>query len=332
MRIFRDIALVDPGRFRAPAITIGVFDGVHRGHLLIIERLRAAAARLSGESIVLTFDRHPRLVVSGSAPPAITSLEHRLVLFERAGCDAAIVLRFDAAMAAIAAERFLDEILIGRIGARAIVLGATSHFGRGREGNVAFLEARRARYGYELEAVPLLEGSAGPISSTAIRQAVAAGRLDDAAAMLGRPVSLLGRVERGEGRGRKLGFPTANLALHHELCPPRGVYVGAVEVDLVRYRTLVNIGVRPTFEGGERELVEAHLLGFEGNLYGRVLEVEFIRRLRDERRFESAEALIAQIRADREAALSALDPAPHADYNPALFEGWSDSSVGRAQH
>lgn len=323
MRIFRDLDALSPERFRAPALTIGVFDGVHRGHRLILRELHAAAARLSGEAVIVTFDRHPRLTLTGAAPPAITSLEHRLVLFERAGVAATVVLRFDEALARLPAEAFLADILIGRIGARAIVLGADGHFGRGREGTIAFLEERRARYGFELVAVPLVRADAGPatISSTAIRAAIAEGRLAEAADMLGRPVALLGRVERGLERGRKLGFPTANLALHHEVCPPRGVYAAQVEVDGVRYRTLVNIGVRPTFsgEGGrgtarpsspadeeERLTVEAHLLGFEGTLYGRVLEVEFLERLRDERRFESAEALVAQIRADRAAAL-ALD-------------------------
>ncbi len=314
MRIYRDLDALSPDRFRAPAVTLGVFDGVHRGHLLILERLRSSARRLGGDAVVVTFDRHPRLVIAGSAPPTITSLEHRLVLFERAGVDATAILRFDERLAAMPAERFLGEILLGKIGARAIVLGADSHFGREREGNIRFLEERRERHGYELEAVPLLARPGGRgISSTVIRAAISEGRLDDAAEMLGRPVSLLGRVERGDERGRRLGFPTANLALHHELHPPRGVYAGNVEVDGVRYRALVNIGVRPTFDGPACELVEVHLLGFEGNLYGRVLEVEFLRRLRDERRFESPDALTAQIRADREAALAdvgELAPAP----------------------
>jgi riboflavin kinase/FMN adenylyltransferase len=307
VRIHRDLESLSPARFHAPAVTVGVFDGVHRGHRLILGELHAAAARLGGEPVVVTFDRHPRLVIAGVAPPTITSLEHRLVLFERAGIAATVVLRFDEALAKVGAEEFLGQILIGRIGAKALVLGADSHFGRGREGTIAFLEERKARYGYELVAVPLMRADEGEevVSSTAIRRAILEGRLDAAAAMLGRPVSVLGRVERGDERGRRLGFPTANLALHHEVCPPRGVYAGAVEVDGVRYRTLVNIGVRPTFEGdGARRTIEAHLLGFEGNLYGRVLEVDFLRRLRDEQRFESVDALVAQIRADREAALA----------------------------
>lgn len=308
MKIFRGHTGLSPDRFHAPAVTIGVFDGVHRAHRLIIDELRAAARRQGGEAVVVTFDRHPRLTLTGSAPPTITSLEHRLVLFERAAVDATVILAFDRELAAMSARRFLDEILIGRIGARAIVLGADSHFGRGREGSIAFLEAERAKHGYELVSVPLLAmgGTSGEIvSSTAIRRAIAEGRLDDAAAMLGRPVSLLGRVERGDERGRKLGFPTANLSLHHEVCPRRGVYAASVEIDGVRYRALVNIGVRPTFESGApKELVEVHLLAFEGNLYGRVLDVEFIRRLRDERKFASPDELVAQIRADREAALA----------------------------
>jgi riboflavin kinase/FMN adenylyltransferase len=310
MRVFRDLEHLSPALFRAPAVTIGVFDGVHRGHRAIIDALRDAAREAQGDAVVVTFDRHPRLVLTGEAPPAITSLEHRLVLFERAGVDAAVVLHFDAALAKKSAEDFLAEILLGRIGARTLVLGADSHFGRGREGTIAFLEARRERLGFALKAVPLVPADAagaGPVSSTAIRRAIAEGRLADAAAMLGRPLSLLGRVERGDERGRTLGFPTANLALHHEVCPPRGVYAARVEVDGVRYRTLVNIGTRPTFGGSPSLHVEAHLLAFEGDLYGRVLEVEFLARLRDERRFESVEALVTQIRADRDAALALED-------------------------
>lgn len=312
MRIYRDLDALRPADLRSPAVTLGVFDGVHEGHRAILGALAEAARRAGGERVVVTFDRHPRGLLTGDAPPAITSLEHRLVLFERAAIDAAVVLRFDAALAAMSAEEFLRDILVGRIGARAIVLGADGHFGKGRAGGIALLEARRATYGYELCSVPLLEaGAREVVSSTAIRRAVKEGRLDDAARMLGRPVSLLGRVERGQGRGRTIGFPTANLALHQELTPPRGVYLGRVEVDMVRYPALVNFGVRPTFtadgsEGPPRELVEVHLLGFGGTLYGRVLEVELIRRLRDERRFASVDELVAQIRRDRDEALADL--------------------------
>lgn len=305
MRIYRDVSTLRPSEFRAPAVTLGVFDGVHLGHRAIFEALAEAAGRTGGEKVVVTFDRHPRAVVAGEAPPTLTSLEHRLALFERAGIDAAVVLRFDETLAAVSAEDFLREILIDGIGARTIVLGSDAHFGRGRAGNIAFLEQHQARHGYELVPVRLLPSEAGDTaSSTATRKAVLEGRLDDAARLLGRSFALLGRVERGDERGRKLGFPTANLALHHEVTPPRGVYVGRVEVDGVRYRALINIGVRPTFKGVPEEKVEAHLLGFEGDLYGRVLEVELLRRLRDERKFASVDELIAQIRADREAALA----------------------------
>jgi riboflavin kinase/FMN adenylyltransferase len=305
LRIYREVKALRPDEFRSPAVTLGVFDGVHLGHRAIFDALARAAERTGGEKVVVTFDRHPRAVVAREAPPTLTSLEHRLALFERAGIDAAVILRFDEALASVSAEDFLRDILLGGIGARAIVLGSDAHFGRGRAGNIAFLEEQRPRYGYDLIPVQLLPGASGDTaSSTATRRAVQEGRLEDAARLLGRSFAILGRVERGDERGRKLGFPTANLALHHEVTPPRGVYVGRVEVDGVRYRALVNIGVRPTFAGASEEKVEAHLLGFEGNLYGRVLEVELLRRLRDERKFASVDELIAQIRADREAALA----------------------------
>jgi len=309
MRIHRDLETLTPARFRAPALTLGVFDGVHRGHLAIFEECKRAALAVGGESVVVTFDRHPRVLLSGVGPPMITSLEHRLVLFERAGIDAAVVLRFDAALAALSAEAFLDDVLLGRIGARAIVLGADAHFGAGRRGDVAFLEAAQAGRGFRLVSVPLVPTGDVTVSSTAIRRAVQEGRLDDAARMLGRPVALLGRVERGHQRGRTIGFPTANLALHQELTPPRGVYVSEVLIDDVRHRALVNIGVRPTFtadgkEGPPRESFEVHVTAFEGDLYGRVLEVSLLARLRDERRFSGVAELKAQIARDREAALA----------------------------
>jgi riboflavin kinase/FMN adenylyltransferase len=279
---------------------------------VLLRELARAAQRAGGETVVVTFHSHPRAVVTGQAPPTITSLEHRLVLFERAGIDHAVVLTFNRMLKEMPAEVFLRQILCAGIGVHTIVLGADAHFGRGREGNLALLEKFRPELGFELVGVDLASAEGAPgvvISSTEIREAILEGALDRAAGMLGRSVSLLGRVVRGEARGRTIGFPTANLELHQEICPPRGVYAGQVEVDGELYKTMQNIGVRPTFTEsgapeGEREILEVHLIGFEGNLYGRVLDVQFFRRLRDERRFESVDELKAQLALDREAALA----------------------------
>lgn len=308
MRIYRDLSRLSPAQFRRPAVTLGVFDGVHRGHVRLFGQLRAAAERQGGETVVVTFDRHPRAVLTDEAPPTITSLEHRLVLFERAGVDAAVVLHFDRELAAVTGESFVRDVLVGRIGSRVVVLGEDAHFGAKRSGSIELLRQLSGPLGYEAEAVSLLEADSVevPVSSTAIRRAILAGRLDEARLMLGRPVSLLGRVARGDARGRTLGFPTANLELHQEICPPRGVYAGNTEIDGVVYPTMQNVGRRPTFKegvAGTRDSVEVHLLGFEGDLYGRVLDVRFLRRLRGEQRFPSAGALRAQLERDREAAL-----------------------------
>jgi len=313
MRTYRGLEGVTQAAFRDPAVTIGVFDGVHRGHQAVLQALREEAAREGGESVVITFDTHPRGVLTGAPPPLLTSLEHRLELFERAGIDATIVLHFDERLADVTAEAFVRDVIVGRIGARAVVLGADSHFGRGREGNVAFLEREKPRYGFRLRAVPLLPDEAAPggaehVSSTAIRRAISEGRLDDAARMLGRPPALLGRVVPGDGRGRSIGFPTANLEPLHDVRPPRGVYLALVPLACAVHRALVNVGVRPTFDGPPREVIEVHILGFSGDLYGRTLKVRFLRKLRDERRFPSVPALVAQIERDRADALAAEIP------------------------
>jgi riboflavin kinase/FMN adenylyltransferase len=312
MRIHRGLADVSPERFRRPVVTIGVFDGVHRGHARVLEVLRAEAR--GGDAVAITFDTHPRAVLEGRAPPRLTSLDHRLLLLARAGVDATIVLHFDERLAEVGAEEFLTAIVIGRIGARSVVLGADSHFGRGREGNVAFLERVKGRLGLDLRAVPLVVDEKGEtVSSTAIRRAVLEGRLEDAARMLGRPVSVLGRVVEGDRRGRTLGFPTANLDLVQEIAPPRGVYLALVPLAGEARRALVNRGVRPTVERGAalpQETFEVHILGFEGDLYGRSLEVFFVRKLRDERRFPSLDALVAAIERDRAEALEAPVPPP----------------------
>jgi riboflavin kinase/FMN adenylyltransferase len=314
MRNVRDLHHLPAGSLKRPAVTLGVFDGVHRGHRRVFAELASVAERLGGERVVVTFDRHPRAALGQAAPPLITSLDHRLALFEKSGIDAAVVLRFDAELARLGAEDFVRDLLVGRIGARAIVLGRDAHFGRGRGGDVTLLERLSGPLGFELCAVDLLAaGSAGEaaVSSTAIRAAIRAGRLDEARAMLGRPVSLLGRVVRGDARGRLLGFPTANLDLCQELTPPRGVYAGEVEVDGVVFPTMQNLGLRPTVCGagdGAAERLEVHLLGFDADLYGRVLEVAMLRRLRDEVRFPSLADLEAQLARDRDQALGIARP------------------------
>ena len=302
-----------PPTERGAVTSVGVFDGVHLGHLAILAANRARALELGARATVVTFGSHPKAVLLGRAPRTLTSLEHRLELFRRAGIEQTLVLHFDEALRSRSAESFVDEDLIGRLGTRAFVLGFDSKFGAGRRGTPEFLRAR----GHDVTVVPKVVVDGRAVSSTAIREAVELGDLAGAARMLGRGVSVFGEVVHGDALGRELGFPTANLDLHHELHPPPGVYACRVRsgrcasvlspsgADLP---AVCNIGTRPTVTGGAPSVprVEVHLLDFEGDLYGRSLEAEFVERLRDERRFSGPQELREQIAKDVERARSVL--------------------------
>jgi riboflavin kinase/FMN adenylyltransferase len=260
-------ALVDPAVHRACAI--GFFDGLHVGHQRLLAELREWAARVGAEPAIVTFDRHPQEVISGSAPLRILSVEHKLLLLERQGIRAALVLPFTRELASWSAEEFVERVLRAGLGARHLLMGFDS-------------------------------------SSTLVRTALLAADLPRLERLLGRRFSILGRVVRGEGRGRAIGFPTANLDTLGSAAPPAGVYFAEVEPigwdgaarDGRRWAGLVNIGTRPTFGEGGRRTVEVHLLGLDGDIYGRLLEVHFLERHRDEMRFPSAAALAERIRAD----------------------------------
>jgi riboflavin kinase/FMN adenylyltransferase len=282
-------------------VSIGVFDGVHLGHQAILAANRARAADLGARATVVTFQTHPKGTLLGRAPRTLTSLEHRLELFRRAGIEHTLVLAFDAALRERSAEDFVRETLVRDLGARAFVLGFDSKFGRDRRGTPQLLRD----LGLDVEVVGKVEVGGRAVSSTAIREAVELGDLAGAARMLGRPVSVLGTVVYGSRRGRDLGFPTANLDLHHELHPPPGVWVGRALVlgDAGAPRALpavANIGFRPTLAGqaSAEPTVEVHLLDFQGDLYGRDLEFEFHALLRGEQRFEGPAELAAQIARD----------------------------------
>ena len=301
MRIVERVGDVTPPDLRAPVVTIGVFDGVHRGHRVVLARAHALARTFGGEVVVVTFHIHPRAVTKGAAPPLVTSLAHRLLLLGREAVDATIVLHFDERLRDMTAERFVDEILIGRLGIRALVLGHDSHFGKDRRGTFELAQALLAPHGVPVERIePVRLADGRVVSSSAIREAVARTDFDGSALMLGRPPALYGTVVKGDGRGRTLGFATANLDLGGELRPSRGVYGASVDVDGRTWPAVVNIGGRPTFhpEGDAADTVEVHLIGFSGDLYGRALEVRLFGRLRDEKRFCGADELKAQIAHD----------------------------------
>ena len=273
------------------AVAIGTFDGVHRGHLAVIDAARKAGLRTS----VVTFDPHPRSVLGGGVE-LLATLERRLELLEHAGVEDVLVLRFDEGLAALPADEFAERMLRG-IGAEVVAAGEMFRFGRGREGDLELLE----RLGFDVRRVPLVEN----VSSTRVRELVHAGEIERAARLLGRPPEVEGTVVRGDGRGRELGFPTANLDVPQGLLvPPDGVYAGWA----LDRRAAVSIGTNPHFDGVERR-VEAHLLDFDGDLYGRRLVVQLWIPIREQRRFESLEELVAAIGDDVERTRGADRPA-----------------------
>ena len=292
---------------RCPVATLGGFDSVHLGHQAVLAETRAWADPLGGEAVAVTFDPLPRAVFGSREAVCITSLEHRLLLLERCGMHLAIVLHLDDTLAAMSPEAFVRDVLLGWLGASHIVLGFNSTFGRRGEGNAELLRRFEAEGTLDVRTPsPVLHGDT-PISSTLIRQAIAAGDLAEAAAMLGRPVAILGTVVRGDQRGRTLGFPTANLDLHHEVAPPAGVYATVAVVAGTRHPSLTYIGPRPTFHPDATSPVfEVHLLDLDADLYGRQIEVEFLHTLRGDMKFPTQQALIRQMNADRDAARACL--------------------------
>ena len=290
------------------AVTIGAYDGVHLGHRALLAELRSRAGERGLATVVVTFDRHPASVVRpGSAPKLLCDLDQKLELLASAGVDRTVVVRFDEERANETAEAFVTRELVDGLDARLVVVGEDFHFGHGRKGNVALLAEMGSVAGFEVDGVVL--ASAGedgdgalPVSSTRIRDLVSRGRVEEAAVLLGRPHQVRGPVVTGDRRGgAELGYPTANLAVPGEIClPAPGIYAGRYErPDGRRHAAAVSVGRRPTFYGADGDLlVEAHLLDFDGDLYGEPARLSFVHRLRDEEAFDSVEALVAQMARD----------------------------------
>jgi riboflavin kinase/FMN adenylyltransferase len=287
------------------AITIGVYDGLHLGHQAVIAEVKERAAALGIRSAVVTFDRHPAVVVRPeSAPRLLTDHDQRIELLEKTGIDVAVVLPFDEEQSHESALSFIERVLVRCLSTSLVVVGADFHFGRNREGNVDLLRQVGQTYGFEVDPlvlVPRADGVDEPVSSTAIRRALAGGEVDIAAAMLGRPFEARGKVVQGDQRGRLLGFPTANVEVPNRVClPADGVYAGWYERpngDV--HACAINLGRRPTFyEHADSSLLEAHLLDFEGDLYGEEARIRFTDFLRSERKFDGIDALVAQLTTD----------------------------------
>lgn len=311
MQTFRTLDDAAAADLRRSVVTLGVFDGVHVGHRLVLRHVVNLARERAGDAVVVTFDRHPRAIIQGRAPQAIHSLDHRLERFGELGIDAALVLDFGPELRAMEPEDFARRVFGEVLRAEVVLLGYNNRFGKGGRGDLALLKRVGEEVGFEARALEELRIGSLPVSSTAIRDAVLAGRLEDASLMLGRPFAITGEVVHGDAIGRQIGFPTANLDLDHELRPPRGVYGIATKIEGQRRFGLMNIGVRPTVDADsdaeptweERlrdERIEVHLLDFDGDLYGQSLEVALLVRIREEKRFPGLRELQHQISADRD--------------------------------
>lgn len=296
MKVLRTLASFK--RIKAPVVTLGNFDGIHLGHQSIFKRLKARGSKLGCPSVVYTFDPHPlKVVVPGKGPPLILDMEEKIELIKGFGIDYLVLARFTEQFAAKHPGEFVGEVLVDGLKAAEVLVGRNFSFGKGRAGNVRYLKTLSSTFGFHVEVVPPVKRSGAVVSSSRIRAMVLSGDLRRAASLLGRPFSIKGRVAKGSRIGRSIGFPTANLKVLSELVPSNGVYAARVKLGRKGHNALVNIGMAPTVKRGAR-CVEVHLLDFKANIYGRRMEVAFLKRLRDEARFTTTGALARQIKKD----------------------------------
>ncbi|MFZ5832159.1 MAG: bifunctional riboflavin kinase/FAD synthetase [Planctomycetota bacterium] len=299
MKLLRSLASF-PAALQGGAVSIGNFDGVHLGHAQIIERLVAQARRCGGPAVVFTFDPHPsRVLRPQQAPTPLSTAEQKAELLTNLGVDAVVAYPTDRALLDLEPEDFFEQIVVEKLGARAMVEGHDFFFGRARRGDSRLLEGLCAAAGITLEVVDALCASEEVVSSSRIRRLISDCRMEEASSLLTRPYRIAGVVERGAGRGRKLGYPTANIGQIATLLPGEGIYAGLAWTDGRAYPAAISLGGNPTFGEGALK-VEVFLIGFSGDLYDRRLAVDFLTRLRDIVRFASVDELIAQMQRDVE--------------------------------
>ncbi|MBW2275557.1 MAG: bifunctional riboflavin kinase/FAD synthetase [Deltaproteobacteria bacterium] len=289
-----------------PVLTIGNFDGLHLGHRAIMDTVIERARILDGEAVVMTFDPHPRKVLRPEqAPRLLATLEQKLEVLEEIGVDMVIVETFDEQFARLEPQIFVEEYIYERVRPMEVFVGYDFHFGRDREGSMRLLTETGPMLGFAVTIIPEVKVGGRDVNSTRIRDLLAKGNVEEALNLLGRPFGVRSRVQEGDRRGRELGFPTANLDPENEVLPGAGVYAGEVRIldegnpgQGERFPAVINVGYRPTFRDGQGLLAEAHLLDFDGDLYGRSVELCFMHRLRSERKFPGPEALREQIARD----------------------------------
>jgi len=284
---------------RGTVLTLGVFDGLHLGHQKVIRTVVERAKQIGAVSTVITFDPHPRAILyPESAPPLLQTLDQRLAVFEILGVQQTIVINFNKEFASIEAEDFLRKIVHERLQAREVYLGKGFAFGKDRRGNIELLREISSELGFFADEVPEVTLRGQRISSSRIRELLLNGKVNLARRMLGRPYGVEGEVIKGDGRGRQIGFPTANLYTHNRVIPKNGVYATAILIEGRWRKSITNIGTRPTFHKSSDVLIETHVFDFDSELYGNVLRVRFLHRIRDEKKFASIEDLRNQILRD----------------------------------
>ncbi len=287
--------------YKNAVVTIGNFDGVHKGHQALLHQVMEMADEIGGTSVAMTFEPHPLRALGISSPPLITRHDQKLELIEQTGIDALLCLPFDKSFSDISAHDFIEQVLVNKIGMKGIIIGADYSFGKGREGDINLLRSEGKRLGFETVVSRWIndtETGKERISSTRIREIVMEGRVEQAMKYLGRHYQIRGKVIKGRRRGgSQLGFPTANIKLHDELCPKLGVYAVTVETIHGNYQGVANIGFSPTF-GDQMFTIEVHILGFDKDLYDTRIRVNMVARLRDEIKFSSIDELSRQIKSD----------------------------------
>ena len=288
-----------PPRWVHPVLALGNFDGLHRGHRKILDRMRRVADERGATSVIMTFDPHPpRVVRPDKAPPLLMTKAQKLEAIADAGVQGAAIVRFTPELSRWEPETFVRTVLVDWLRVAEVWVGANFLFGHDRAGNFSMLRVLGARYGFKAEKIDPVRYKDFVVSSTRIRRLVGEGRVDEAGALLGHHYFLDGTVVRGDQRGRTIGFPTANLCTDNELLPPHGVYATTAQMVDAVYPAITNVGTRPTVDASGRTVVETHIFNLDRDLYGRPLRIGFVQRLRDERAFESLDQLRAQIEAD----------------------------------
>ena len=288
-----------PPKWTHPVLALGNFDGVHRGHRKILERLRRVAGEHGATSVVMTFDPHPpRVVRPDKAPPLIMTKTQKLEALEDAGVQGAAIVRFTRELSQWDPETFVRNVLVEWLRVSEVWVGANFLFGHDRSGNFSLLRSLGARYGFKAEKIDPVRYKDFVVSSTRVRRLVSEARVDEASALLGHPYFIDGMVVHGDQRGRTIGFPTANLCSDNELVPPHGVYATTAIIDGIVRPSITNIGTRPTVDTSGKTTIETHIFDFDRDLYGMRVRLAFVQRLRDERAFDSLDGLKSQIAAD----------------------------------